>query len=375
MHDRNALKAGTFIIASIVLMLAVIVGIRGIGTVLEPRQMRSARFALTDDLGGLRAGDDVRVGGLKVGVVKRIEIVEKPGEPAWLMVSFDMPRRLALRQGTRIRVQSPLTGASCLNIDDLGGGADLDPAISLKGLPSAYSETMASLSATGPEIAALVRDLRTLTVPRVHNALETMQATGMRAGEAMAEVRDLVGDSKTDLRSTIANLNAASSAVREKLPAMLDRLDSVLVKVGHDLDSAAIVLDDVRKTASNLTETSSAAKSIVISNRGRIESFIASVKAAGDNLKFASAEIRRSPWRLLYKPGKDEVANLSLYDSARQFAEGAGNINDAATALRDALRDPSADPAALRKLLEKLNASMSDFRKVEQDLWKQVRAD
>jgi hypothetical protein len=31
------------------------------------------------------------------------------------------------------------------------------------------------------------------------------------------------------------------------------------------------------------------------------------------------------------------MANLNLYDSARQFADGAGSLNDAALALRDAL--------------------------------------
>ena len=100
---------------------------------------------------------------------------------------------------------------------------------------------------------------------------------------------------------------------------------------------------------------------------------IASLKTTGDNLKFASAEIRRSPWRLLYKPGPGEMANLNLYDSARQFADGAGQLNDAATALRDALKDPSIDQASVQKLVDRLDKQFASFNEVEQQLWTQVK--
>ena len=101
--------------------------------------------------------------------------------------------------------------------------------------------------------------------------------------------------------------------------------------------------------------------------------FLASLKTAGDNLKFATAEVRRSPWRLLYKPEKGEVANLVLYDSARQFAEGANDMQDSAVALRDALKDKDVDPKRIEKLLEQLDKNFTHFQQVEQDLWKQVK--
>ena len=100
---------------------------------------------------------------------------------------------------------------------------------------------------------------------------------------------------------------------------------------------------------------------------------IASLKETGDNLKFGTAEIRRSPWRLLYKPSAGEMANLNLYDAARQFADGAGDLSDAATALRDALNAGDASDTDLQKLIEKLDKSFANFSSVEADLWKKVR--
>src|SRR5437868_2111537 len=94
--ERNAFKAGLFIIVSIILIVAVIVGIKGVGELLEPDQMRTATFGLADDVSGLRIGDDVRVGGLKVGIVRSIG-VETPSDAkpeSQFIIHFYMPNRL-----------------------------------------------------------------------------------------------------------------------------------------------------------------------------------------------------------------------------------------------------------------------------------------
>ncbi len=101
--------------------------------------------------------------------------------------------------------------------------------------------------------------------------------------------------------------------------------------------------------------------------------FIESLKATADNLKYASVEIRHSPWRLLYQPKPDEMANLNIYDSVRQFAEGAQSLDDAASALRDQLNDPNADPAEVKRLMQHLNDSFTQFQGIQQKLWKAVR--
>ena len=55
-------------------MAAVTVAIRGLAGLTTPTDLRSVRFELSDDVGGLRVGDDVRVGGFKVGEVHSITL-------------------------------------------------------------------------------------------------------------------------------------------------------------------------------------------------------------------------------------------------------------------------------------------------------------
>ena len=83
--DRNATKAGFFIVISAALIVVVVLAIKGGGHLTDPQQTRTARFKLSDDLGGLRAGDDVRVGGYKVGAVTSIEPadLDRPTLTCW----------------------------------------------------------------------------------------------------------------------------------------------------------------------------------------------------------------------------------------------------------------------------------------------------
>ena len=92
------------------------------------------------------------------------------------------------------------------------------------------------------------------------------------------------------------------------------------------------------------------------------------IGGTSDNLKATIAEVRLSPWRLLYKPGPGEMANLNLYESARQFSEGANSLDDAAAALRDAMHDPNVDKAQLQKLLEHLDETFKNFHVAEDKL-------
>src|SRR5207248_2815120 len=161
--------------------------------------------------------------------------------------------------------------------------------------------------------------------------------------------------------------------IREKLPGIMNNMNDVTAKVSKSMDDVLVSLQDIKQTVVNARELSDSTRNLVAGNRSKIDGMIASMKKAGDNLKFATAEIRRSPWRLLYKPQPGEMANLNLYDSARQFAEGAGELNDAAGALRDALQKPDAKQDEIRNLLERLDKSFSGCQDVEKQLWDRVK--
>ncbi|HEV2295947.1 MAG TPA: MlaD family protein [Tepidisphaeraceae bacterium] len=404
--ERNAFRAGLFIVISLVLIIAIIVSIQGLGRMIEPRQTRLAIFELTDDLGGLRVGDDVRAGGYKVGAVRDIELID-PGEDAepHLRVTFTLPQRLAVREDAIVAIQGTITGTAWLNFETFGKGAPLPQGMALAGHPGAMADLLNAARGIAPEVKGALVDVRTVTLPKVNNAVDrtaetvvTFKTTGERATaladhlrskidpvveriygvtepakDMMVHLRDMFGDTKGDYRTSMANVASATGTLKEKLPPLLDKADAVMAQLSTAVEGANGALIDVKTTMANAKDISESVQGLLVGNRGKLDGMIASMKATGDNLEAASVEIRHSPWRLLYKPKKGEVENLNLYDSARQFAAGANDLNDAAASLRDALKDPTLKESEVRKLIERLDQTFLGFKEVEEQLWKKVR--
>lgn len=389
--ERNATRAGIFIVFTVFLIVGIVISINGVGRLAEGRQTRQVTFKLGDDIGGLRPGDDVRVGGFKVGVVSDIDTTGLDTTDPTITVSISIPARCQLRAGAKLGVQTTLTGASVLNIASLGTGAVVPEGEPIAGLPDPKSALFASLSDAGPDISAITKDLRTNTLPRVNAAVENFKKTGEAAnqlvqhvdakidpsiaryngvtdktGAMMDSIHDMIGPSTTDWKGFMANLHQITDDVKEKLPGMLDKL-------GGTLDKAQLALQDVQATVANTKDISGSVRSVIMDNHGKLDSVIASIKSTGDNLKAASTEIRHSPWRLLYQPKTEELHNLNLFDAARQFADGANELNDAAQALRDAASDKSTDAQQMQERINRLEKSFANFHEVEQKLWKDVK--
>src|SRR4051812_47951282 len=165
---RNALRSGIFIILSIALTVAIIIGIKGLDRILDPVDKRTVRFTLQDDLGGLRVGDDVRIGGYKVGQVREIEVVP-PSDPRlskspttapidqpMILVTFGVPKKYEIKDGARIGIQGTVTGQSWLNFDSLGTGSTAGADVALVGRASGINAFMASLSDISPRINNII---------------------------------------------------------------------------------------------------------------------------------------------------------------------------------------------------------------------------
>jgi ABC-type transporter Mla subunit MlaD len=404
--ERNDLKAGIFILISVGLIVTVILSIKGIGRIFTPDQQRTVSFRLTDDLNGLQVGDEVRLGGYKLGVVKDIEVrrdvreaptrlpattrpvigpttapaVHDDGDATRLVVTFTLPARYTLSDDAVIGVQAGVTGTACLNISSLGSGKPPTQELSLVGKPAALNSLLTNLGDLAPDLPLVVADargaiadtrgtigdVRSKVVPELGETLARYKGAG-------AHLEDVLGDTKGDIRGTMANLKDVTGTVKEKLPDTMDAAKRFIVRLDDTVKNTQGTLDDVKKSVANVRVISEKAREIIGGNKGKLDTMIASLKTTGENLKAASTEIRHSPWRLLYKPGKGEMANLNLYDSARQFAEGAGSLNDAALALRDALENKDVKPEEVKELLQKLDGSFANFRQVEDKLWTLVQ--
>jgi ABC-type transporter Mla subunit MlaD len=393
--QRNALRAGVFMMLSVAMMIFVIVAISGAGRFTQRFNTYPVEFSLSDDVGGLRVGDEVRIGGLKMGDVRDIQIRQvaavgdEPKHPA-VVVFIDLPAKFVIGADAGVSVQRTLTGAAAINVDSLGGDAPLGAGEYLRGRPDPLNGLIANLKVASVRLNTDLEKLgdtadsftmtgfsATQTVQDLHVRLPEIVARYDEVCEAavrmLGTVHALLGPSTGDFHATISNLRGISADLHEKLPGILDRLHGILGDADIAVGRAAQAMADIEATASNARDVTRSLRSIVVDNRSRLDGIIASLNATSENLKYASIEIRHSPWRLLYQPKPDEMSNLNIYDSVRQFAQGADSLDDAAGALRDALHDKNADPQQVKKLMDHLNDTFTQFQQVEQKMWSAIK--
>jgi hypothetical protein len=79
-------------------------------------------------------------------------------------------------------------------------------------------------------------------------------------------------------------------------------------------------------------------------------------------------EIRRNPWRLLYRPGAKETRTEILYDAARAYAAAVSDLRAASEALQAASVRADPDSENISRLLAELQAAFSRFEETERAL-------
>ena len=393
--DKNALKAGSFIVVAVVLALVVFFRVKGLG--FAGMQVWTVRFSVADDVSGVGPGADVRVGGVNVGDVESVRVSD---DLTAVDVRIRMPGGIAIRQDPRVVVQTTITGVAWLNFDNLGEGEPLEGGSVIMGEAGTFANLVAAANRLAPSVTGLVEDVRQQTIPELNSVLsssgrtiDNLDSTVTRFGDAAdkvggaaASAEELLKRNQEHLDVTLANLREAS----ERAPRMLEDTNALVntwtetsrsVQTTIDDTSAELkllitdareVASDVREIGEQAREATTEVRGLITGNRGKIETIINRLRDTGTTLSLAASEIRRSPWRLLYKPTGQQRDSLDLYDAARRFAEGASALQDAAVALSDAAADPTADQAQVQAMLEALQKKFQEFDKAERALYEKL---
>ena len=139
----------------------------------------------------------------------------------------------------------------------------------------------------------------------------------------------------------------------------------------HQIDE---VMLKANAALGNFKMTSSRIKSFVAGHRPVMERALANAQLTTDQLKLAAIEVRRSPWRLLYKPGDDELETDNLYDAARSFAQAAGALDATVMSLQAIIADPSGDNEQIQEMLDHLEALFTKFEQTERVFWDSLKS-
>ncbi|MHC4414797.1 MAG: MlaD family protein [Planctomycetota bacterium] len=397
-RTRNNVRTGIFVTVAIVLAVGTIIVLTDIWrTLRSPTREYTATFEVSEGVKNLKQGGEVRVGGVLLGkvaaVTPRLEGDEALQE---IDVTFNLDRRVTLFADASVLITPALIGGDArLDIYSVGtpaAGAPVDDRldgysgpgvmVTLLGPGNAdkadqivedTAKFVADMKATGGDVRALASTIRNEDWPRwegkVNGVLDWAAAAPDRFDQILDEGRGLLTDgreviaeNRPSIRNIVTNAETSSEnvqAVTERVRnETVDKVHAVLATGREGLDQATAVLEDLHREF-DIWSTD-------------IGEALASARLTGQQLKLASIEVRRSPWKLLYRPSPSEVDHELLYAAARSFALAASDLKATTASIRRLLdrhrEEVSEDPRTLELLNEYLGPSLERYAQAQQRL-------
>ncbi len=279
-------KVGLIVFIAILLMIAsyMFVG----GRVLRARSYEI--YAIFNDVRRLDVGTDVRMAGVKIGIVRKVELTESSLAKVTMAISrsYKIPKgsEASITSGALIgdtfveiipgsqRAKSILPGSTLgtrnpAKFDDIIPKVDnlisqlqitvghINKIVGNENTIKNIEKAIVNLQIATQEAALWVADLREVTSSnrqKIDNAVTSLAGAALQLEGALTDIREITkGQARKDLEATIANVKDASDNFRN-------------------------VMNDIRNLAST-------------DNQNEIKTIVANIKSASENLNKASKSI------------------------------------------------------------------------------------
>jgi ABC-type transporter Mla subunit MlaD len=380
----NTVRAGAFLITAVVAALVVILTLSK-SAVFTSKTNYIVRFGMDDGVAGLEVGSEVRVSGLKVG---RVTEIEQDFGNDRINVHVQVRADIRVREGAAVIRTQPLLGNySWLNFSNLGTGKELGEGGTIDALPSG------GLLATivGPQNAG-----------NANKMFENLVAfTGSLDDFARVQYPKRVVPILENADATVASLRKDYDAWRGDVTSGLQSASSAMKKLDTTMDDAKVAVKDAREVVAHFRETNLKQVDAILDDAQRgadkfanamenldteltaripdVRTMMSDLRQGAAQVKLATMEVRRSPWKLLYRPTGDELARENLYESARAFAIASSDMRVAGETLQATLRDMperfSSDPKFRDALKDQVVKSMERYEAAQRQLFDVLKAD
>lgn len=244
--------------------------------------------------------------------------------------------------------------------DGINGEFDLGTAL------AAVQAAVQSGQAAAADIQLITREVREQDLPawrpRIASILEQIDGAAARGGEAITEARELV----TRLDGALSRNEAAFATVMDDAAAIMgDIREQTLPEFNRRLADAGPLVESARRTLDG-------AAAIMDAAEGDVTATLTNIRLASQQAGLLVEELRRSPWKALYRPQPAEFENQLLYESARGLALAADRLESATERANQLIERAGpvleSDPELLARLRESLGGPLDAYAEAQQRL-------
>ncbi|MFZ5788048.1 MAG: MlaD family protein [Acidobacteriota bacterium] len=293
-------RLGAFMVGALVIIGVFIIKIEEI-----PFGSRSGRVrvqATFPSVAGLDEKSPVRLAGVRVGLVERIDL---EGDRALVTLALD--KDVALRQGASAEVTSlGMLGDKYVELfPGPAGNPPLAPGTILQGVsPVSFDQVLKTANEMGTDLSAVTESLRqSLGGPagqaRLDEIIENIR-------QISAELKALVQANRQQVDATVENFRAFSETLRVELPKLAEKLNAL----ADNVDGV------VAENRGNLNES-----------LANIKDLSASLRVSANNLNTISTKIASGEGTIGKLVNDDETVN-NLNSTLKSVEDGVASLKN-----------------------------------------------
>lgn len=409
---RNNVLAGGFVIVSILAAMAVVFILADAGDALVPKKSYVIRFAMSDGAAGIKSGSAITLGGQPIGKVASVGINTD-------LNTIDVHARIladkAILGNARVYLVQPLLGSiSTINFTSLGdpsapGGTPLaegdqiparlaPPAfLAQAGYGPEQANELQTILSRGSALAerteGFFKEVREQDWPMIRRSLENIAKVASdlrehqwpewsdrigsilektdRAAGRFDSIADKADSGLDEARGAIRSVQEIIDANREQMTSIVSHVQSATERFDtQTMDAVTDLIAGLKDGTDQYVQFGQRANTFAQEELPSIRTSLANARLASDQLKLTMTEVRRNPWRLLYRPKRKELESELLYDAARSYATAVSDLRAASEALQAALAGsaPGVAPPDLAGLSERLSRSVDGYAQAEKRL-------
>ncbi len=413
---RNNIRTGVFVSLS---LLAAVLVVAILSNTWESLTLRTRTYTVyypvSSGVRNLKPDAEVRVGGIAMGEVVEVRPEISDNEVFdRIAVQFSLDRQIKLFGGAQVLVSSPLIGSEAwLDIPSVGEEAlgeppnrEIEGTVTLGMLNAVlgsenaaragdivanaveFSDFLASMedkyqadfAPIAEDVKGASQNIRALS-ERVNNTdwpkwaakVDEVMTWAVGFGDSLdmtveesrgliRQARGLMDENSDQINLIVSNVNEASVDIKELAAHIntetIGKVDDFLDRGRAGLDEAIAVIESIQEDYEGWSVEVSEA--------------LGNATLASQQLKLATIEVRRSPWKVLYRPSTDELEHELLYEAARSFAVAAADMKAAASSTQlilDKYGDRiEADDDRLRHVLENISEPMERYEDAQKRL-------
>jgi hypothetical protein len=194
----------------------------------------------------------------------------------------------------------------------------------------------------------------------------------------LTEVQAVLKENRPALQSTLASVEHTARVVDQELLSRL-RAEFDPSAPGSLLGKLHVAMDGINASVADFQVVSETGKRLVVLNRPQIERILANLKETSEELTAGSREVRLNPAKLIWGAGPAQQDKLGAFAAARDFAQAATFLDDAAARLQAILEvTPPAGQAApsdeeVTQIYEALRSAFERFQRAEAFFWDKLK--